>query len=238
MSLFPSDVPDPQTDGRPASVTLDLNFPVPLAEKYRPRTVGDFLGLEKPKKVLTAFCQRPAPCAWLFVGPPGVGKSTMALAMVDMLYAELHHIPSQQCNLATVDEVVRACHRVPWNLFGPHAGKPSRFHVVLADEADSMSNAAQLSFLSKLDATAFPPDTIFIFTCNSTDGLEPRFLSRCRVLQFSSYAMRESLALFLQKVWTLETGKEDGPDFVRLAKDSANNVRDALMRLEIAILAA
>ena len=64
------------------------------------------------------------------------------------------------------------------------------FHLVLVDEADKMSNAAQLHFLSKLDATAFPPQTIFVFTCNTTDGLEARFLSRTRQIEFSSYGWR------------------------------------------------
>ena len=39
-----------------------------------------------------------------------------------------------------------------------------------------MTPAAQLALLSKLDATAFPPNTVFIFTCNETGNLEPRFL--------------------------------------------------------------
>jgi hypothetical protein len=38
-----------------------------------------------------------------------------------------------------------------------------------------MSNAAQPHFLSKLDATAFPPQTIFVFICNSTGSTR-----RCR----------------------------------------------------------
>jgi hypothetical protein len=52
-----------------------------------------------------------------------------------------------------------------------------------------MSYPAQLAFLSKLDATAFPPNTIFIFTCNAIESLEKRFLSRCRMIEFSSYGM-------------------------------------------------
>jgi hypothetical protein len=48
--------------------------------------------------------------------------------------------------------------------------------------------------------------------------------------------MRESLTLFLAKVWEQETGKTEGPDFARMAKDSTNNVRDALNRLEVEIL--
>ena len=103
-----------------------------------------------------------------------------------------------------------------------------------------MSPAAQLALLSKLDSTAFPPQTIFVFTCNSTDGLEPRFLSRCRVLEFSSYGTAEEIANLLRAVWDAETDTpaDDPPNFARIVKDSHNNVRDALMRLELEILAA
>jgi DNA polymerase III delta prime subunit len=142
--------------------TPSFAFPQSLADKYRPRTIADFVGLEKPKKILYKFAANPYPSAWLFVGPPGVGKTTTALALAEALSAELHHIPSQQCNASAVEDVIRQCWYIP----------RSGFHLVLVDEADRMSNAAQLQFLSKLDATAFPPQTIFVFTCNAIDGLE------------------------------------------------------------------
>ena len=80
----------------------DLAFPQSLAEKYRPVRIADFIGLDRPKKVLTAFCKRPTSGAWLFLGPSGVGKSTMALALAAELQAELHKIPSQKCNAQTI----------------------------------------------------------------------------------------------------------------------------------------
>ena len=52
----------------------DLLFPQSLAEKYRPVRIADFIGLERPKRILSAFCKRPASGAWLFVGSSGVGK--------------------------------------------------------------------------------------------------------------------------------------------------------------------
>jgi len=70
-----------------------------------------------------------------------------------------------------------------------------------------MTNPAQLALLSKLDATAFPPNTIFVFTCNGTDGLEPRFISRCRTVEFSSYRMAAEITAFLEYVWHSEGGK-------------------------------
>jgi DNA polymerase III delta prime subunit len=100
-----------------------------------------------------------------------------------------------------------------------------------------MTPAAQLALLSKLDATAFPPNTVFIFTCNETGNLEPRFLSRCRVIEFSSYGMAGEIAAYLDGVWHAEGGNDNGPDLARLAKETRNNVRDCLMRLEVELMA-
>lgn len=101
-----------------------------------------------------------------------------------------------------------------------------------------MSYPAQLAFLSKLDATAFPPNTIFVFTCNAVDSLEARFLSRCRQVEFSSYGLSEGIVGLLQRVWDAETDGQSKRNFARMAKDSANNVRDALMALEVELLGA
>ena len=208
--------------------TPSLAFPQSLAEKYRPHSIDGFAGLEKPKRILRKFAANPYSSAWLFVGPPGIGKTTMALALAETLGAELHHIPSQQCHVANVEDVIHRCWYVP---------QSGGFHLVLVDEADKMSPAAQLHFLSKLDATAFPPQTIFVFTCNATDGLEPRFLSRTRQIEFSSYGLAGDATRLLESIWQREAGTATSPNFARIVKDSANNVRDALMFLETELLA-
>jgi replication-associated recombination protein RarA len=186
--------------------------------------------LDKPKKILSKFAEAPYPSAWLFVGPSGTGKTSMALAFCEAIRGELHHVPSQQCNVETIESVIRSCH------FYPSTGKS--FHVVLCDEGDRMTKAAQLALLSKLDATAFPPSTIFIFTANATDGLEDRFLSRTRQIAFSSHGMAEQAAKLLETIWEREAGTADKPNFLRLVRDSQNNLRDALMSLETEILAS
>jgi DNA polymerase III gamma/tau subunit len=210
--------------------TLPLAFPQPLSEKYRPQTIAEFVGLERPKKVLTAFCKRPTSGAWLFLGPSGVGKSTMALALANELKAELHKIPSQKCTAAAIEDVVRMCWYAPMT--------PGGFHIVLADEADAMSNAAQLQLLSKLDSTDPAPNTIWIFTANDTERLERRFLSRCKTLDFSSYGMAGEIVTYLDKVWHAEGGNGNCPDLARVVKESRNNVRDCLQTLEVELLAA
>jgi hypothetical protein len=106
----------------------------------------------------------------------------MALAMAEEMRAEFHHLGSRKCNLENLEEIRRY---VPLG---------DGMHFVLIDEVDSASKAAQLALLSKLDSTDAPKGTVFVFTCNSTDGLEPRFLSRCLPIDFSSYGMAAELA--------------------------------------------
>lgn len=217
-------------------MSLSFAFPEPLSEKYRPRKIADFVGLDKAKKIIGKLSAKPFPSAWLFVGPSGTGKTTMALALAAEMPAELHHIPAKECTLEAVQDVCRKCHYSPRQ---PDNWKPVGFHLVVIDEADQMSYPAQLGFLSKLDATAFPPNTIFVFTCNATDSLEGRFLSRCRTVEFSSYGMANEIAGLLADVWDRETESPiQRPNFARIVKDSCNNVRDALMNLEIELMGA
>jgi DNA polymerase III delta prime subunit len=126
---------------------------------------------------------------------------------------------------------VRQCWYVPRN------GLKS-LHVVLVDEADQMSPAAQLAFLSKLDGTAFPPSTVFIFTANDTERLQDRFLSRCMTLQFQSHGMAKEAAGLLEQIWQAEAGQTaEQPNFLRLVQDSKNNIRDAVNSLQVELLA-
>jgi len=204
-----------------------FEFPISLSEKYRPRTIADFAGLEKPRKIITKFADKPYPSAWLFVGPPGVGKTSMAQALCSQINGELTHIPSQKCTVAAIEDACHHCHFVPLN---------GGMHVVLIDEGDRMTPAAQLALLSKLDATGFPPNTVFIFTANSVENLEARFLSRCRVLEFSSYGMSDAICEYLDRVWHSEGGNGNCPNLKRLAAETHNNIREALMRLEIELM--
>jgi replication-associated recombination protein RarA len=214
-----------------------FSFPQPLTEKYRPAKIADFVGLDKVRRVMSKLAAEPYRSAWFFLGNSGTGKTTMALSLANEMPAQLHHIASKECDLDTVKKIAQECHYMP-RMFD--TWRPCRMHLVIVDEADQMSYPAQLAFLSLLDETAFPPNTVFIFTGNRVDNLESRFMSRVRLLEFSSYGIASSVSELLQRVWNSETqGKAGlGPNFQRIVKESANNVRAALMTLETEIMCA
>ena len=202
-----------------------------LTEKYRPTKTSGFLGLDKAKKLCSNLIANPFESYFLFVGASGMGKTTLALALADELAAELHHIPSQSCTVDAIERVYSACQYVPM------LGK--NWHLILVDEADQMSNAAQLALLSMMDGTRKAPNTIIIYTCNETERLQDRFLSRCIQVDFSTYGVAKDAAKLLEQVWKDEApSSATAPNFARLVKEANNNVRAALMSLQKEIMFA
>jgi hypothetical protein len=221
-----------------------FEYPMPLVEKYQPRRIEDFIGLEGAKRLLASLLKAPRPLAVLLVGPPGCGKTTLGMAFADELPGTLQHISSQKCDVATLDRLNDLCG------YYPSRGK---FHVVLVDEADQMTEKAQLQLLSRLDGTAsLKPKfgggwergpalpVIWIFTCNGRgeDGttppstFEPRFLSRCLVVACGEPEVAD-IEQFLRRIWVLEGGNaSDDPSPLA---EGCDGMRDALTKLEVAL---
>ena len=206
-----------------------------LAEKYRPKTIAAFAGLEKPKRILGKFRQHPQEDAFYLHGQSGTGKTAMAQALAAELQAQVVHVPSQRCNVQALEELRAECAYLP--LF-------ATWRIVLCDEADTMTQAAQNAFLSLLDSTERPARTIFIFTSNEEkiedSKLEQRFISRIKPVKFSTYGLNGDATALLRRIWERETAERGlslaEPDFKRILNDKGQNIRAVLQVLELRLM--
>jgi hypothetical protein len=205
-------------------MSTTLPFPMPLAEKYRPRAIAAFLGLDKPKRILAKFASNPYQSAWVFIGQPGTGKTTMALLWLKR--SGPRSITYRHSSVVSQKSKM---------LFGSAGMFPRRADSISCSSIKPTRCPMRRSCTPSRNWTplAFPPQTIFVFTCNATDDFESRFLSRTGQIEFSSYGLAAEATRLLESIRQLEANGASAPNFVRIVKESANDVRDALMFLEL-----
>ena len=208
---------------------------IALTAKYQPKRIKDFAGLTRAKAIMSHFVKSPRPDSFLFHGASGTGKTTLALAVAAELDAQIIHIPAAECSVDKVRWLreVTAC--AP--MFGT-------MYVVVCDEADRMSPAARVAFLSLLDATGMPDNTVFIFTSNETPDPSDRFVSRCKVIAFDGAVDAGSAISFLYKIWYSEAGTEAPmPEMLKSSEiraeleEKGGNIRAFLNNIELELMA-
>src|SRR5260370_30392083 len=64
-----------------------------LLEKYRPRSLGELLGQPWASHQLQLFADKPYPCAFLFEGDTGTGKTSAALLLAEALGVKIDEGP-------------------------------------------------------------------------------------------------------------------------------------------------
>ncbi len=178
----------------------------PLTERYRPVTLDELVGQGAVRLALETYAEAPYPCAFLFSGPTGVGKTSAALALahdmnIDPMWA-LHKVSSGMMDAEAVEEVLKGMRYV---------APGGSFKMVIVDEADLMSVKAAHLWLSILEE--LPRRVVVIFTTNNPEKLGQRFRDRCETLAFAANPQTlaqdaETLAL---RVWRGERYPGDPP---------------------------
>jgi hypothetical protein len=185
-------------------------------EKYAPRNLADVLGQGDVIKSLQAFAAEPYPCAMLFHGETGVGKTATALALARALdcapeeaeFGGLYQIPSGDQCADSVKEWMRLLHYRP--MFG------SGWRVLIVNECDRMSSAAEVIWMDALEA--LPTSSVLVFTTNEPHRLSQRFRDRCETYAFESDTKRlkPHIRRLAVRVWQEEVGTGKCPSLDRI----------------------
>ena len=159
-----------------------IRFEQLWVEKYRPRRIDDIINQDHVKQRIKEFLKLGDLPHLLFYGPPGVGKTTMALAIAHELYGEhwrenvLELNASDERGISVIRERVKEFART-----APMGGAP--FKLIILDEADNMTSDAQQALRRIMEV--YYQTARFILIANYLSGIIEPIQSRCAVFRFS-----------------------------------------------------
>lgn len=207
---------------------------------------ADIVGNAHVKEVLRRAADRGrVPHAWLFSGPEGIGKRTMALAFLsylvcrdrdggdacgqcrpcrqvaDGVFPDLS-VLSPEKGYLKIDAVREAMPRL---FFPPLVGP---WKCLLVDDAHTLTLEAANAALKTLEEP--PPNVVFVLVTPSPDLLPRTVVSRCFHLPFGPASAQEVLRFLMDR------GRE-GDDAVAAAALSRGSPGRALQFLDSPVLA-
>ncbi len=210
-----------------------------LTRTYRPTSFDDIVSQEHVSSTLkNAIKQNRLAHAYMFCGPRGVGKTTMARVLArtvneidqkidgESLNQTLNVVEIDAASNNKVDDIrdLRERVRIP-----PQNG---RYKVYIIDEVHMLSKSAFNALLKTLEE---PPDhIIFIFATTEPHKVLPTILSRVQRFDFKRISIDEIVDR-LRSVAKNESIQIDDESLHVIAKKADGALRDALGLLDQAI---
>ena len=221
-----------------------------LYRKYRPKNFDSVVGQEVALKILkNAITQQKISHAYLFAGPRGTGKTTIARILAKAINCELpkNGNPCDQCtsceianqkeniDILEIDaasnngvneirELRNKINLVPSTL---------KYKIYIIDEVHMLSREAFPALLKTLEEP--PKHAIFILATTELHEVPSTILSRCQLLEFKQIS-NSNLKKRLTEISTAELIKTDEDALTEICKIVDGGMRDAIGILEKAAL--
>ncbi|SDN56798.1 Recombination protein MgsA [Desulfonauticus submarinus] len=152
-----------------------MSVHTPLAEKLRPNTLEEFVGQSHLKNRIKAIIQAKRLQSLLFFGPPGCGKSTLAILLAKSWNKKYLRVSAPEIGLSGLRQKIK------------------NIDILILDEIHRFSKAQQDFFLPLLETGEIT--LLATTTENPSFSITRQLLSRLHVLKLASLTHQELLSL-------------------------------------------
>ena len=197
--------------------------------KHRPVSLSEFYGNKALVMTLKSMiAKKEIPHVFLFHGPTGCGKTTLArIVAAELECAENNIIEIDTAQFRGIDTVRELRKNAQFTPLG------GGVRVYIVDEVHKMTGDAQNAFLKILEDT--PPHIYFILCTTDPQSLLPTIKGRCSQFQvqpLSENEMEDLLISVAKKEGEADFGNKYGEVLTQIIQDSQCHPRNALQILQ------
>lgn len=217
-----------------------------LARKYRPQSFAEVYAQDHVTNILqSSISLGRIAHAYLFTGPRGVGKTSMARIMAKSLNCEKGPT-TDPCNVCTnCTEITSGISPDVIEIDGAsntgvddirelqrelmYAASGSKYKIYIIDEVHMLSKNAFNALLKTLEEP--PENVIFIFATTEPHKVLPTIISRCQRYDFKRIPV-EDIVNRLRELSDREGIKIDNESLYLIARKADGGLRDALSLMD------
>ena len=212
-------------DEQPAATAVPASKP--LITKHRPKSLAGMVGQGAiTKSISKAIQDGPRPHAFLFSGPAGCGKTSLARIVASMVHCDAHNVMEvDAASNSGIDEMRAVTASLRYVGFGDSVNR-----AVIIDEAHALSKQAWDSLLKSLEE---PPEHVYFLLCTTNPAKVPAtIVSRCAHYVLSEL-LRDDMMDFLERVCELERFETSDRILAEVVRSAQGSPRKALSALQL-----